>query len=149
MARKKRRLKQNSYYHVYNRGNNKSLVFRSDKDKLFFIRNLLSYCKKYQIILEAYCLMRNHYHIILKTGVRPQDLSRMMHAFSTKFSLYINHKYDHVGHVFQGRYKTKELKTKNAVLRTKRYIKDNPVKASYVEKAEDYRWLRIYGVRPQ
>jgi REP element-mobilizing transposase RayT len=143
MPRKTRSYKPNAYYHVYNRGNNKKIVFRNEKDKSFFIGNLISYSKKYKITLESYCIMRNHYHIILKTGVRPEQLSRMMQAFSTQFAQYINRKYNLVGHVFQGRYQAKYLRRRNDLLRTKKYLKSNPVKASYTERAEDYRWLKI------
>jgi putative transposase len=72
MPRKKRNFKQHSYYHVYNRGNRKKPVFIDTQDKAIFIRYLEMYTKRFNIGLEGYCLMYNHYHLILKTKNDPQ-----------------------------------------------------------------------------
>lgn len=143
MARKKRLYKAHSYYHVFNRGNNKENIFFDKNDKIYFLDNFYSYAKRYRIGIDTHCLMRNHFHSILKTGVRPHDLSRFLHAFMTKFAMYINRKYKRVGHVFQGRYNAKLLKTEKDLLRVREYITNNPVKEGWVEDPDDYRWTRV------
>ena len=143
MARKKRSYKANSYYHVFNRGNNKENIFFDKNDKIYFLKNFIIYAKSYCIKVDAYCLMRNHFHSILKTGVRPHDLSRFLHAFMTKYSMYINRKYKRVGHVFQGRYNARLIETEKDLLKVREYIKNNPIKEGWVEDPDDYRWTRV------
>jgi putative transposase len=143
MRRRKRIFKQHGYYHVYNRGNRKNPIFIDTQDKIVFIKNLKIYTKRFNIELEGYCLMYNHYHLILKTKNNPQDLSKMMQAFTTKFCLYYNKKYGLVGHVFQGRYNAVYVAPNWNLERVKKYLKNNPVKEGLVKHPGDYRWLRI------
>jgi REP element-mobilizing transposase RayT len=143
MARKKRLYKKNSYYHVFNRGNNKNNIFFDTEDKKYFLKNFYSYSKRYNIKIVAHCLMRNHFHSILKTGDCPRDLSKFLQAFMTKFSMYINRTYKRVGHVFQGRYKAKLITSKGYLIQVKKYIRNNPVKEGWVEDPDDYRWMRV------
>jgi REP element-mobilizing transposase RayT len=143
MARKKRKFIANSYYHVYNRGNNKNDIFFDVKDKQYFLRYFYQYAKRYKIKIESHCLMRNHFHSILKTGDRPYDLARFLHAFMTKYAIYVNKKHNRVGHVFQGRYNAKLIQTANDLERVKKYIKENPIKEGWVEDPDDYRWMRV------
>ena len=143
MTRSKRDLKANTLYHIYNRGNNKYKVFRDSQDKKIFLEYLHTYAKAYGIKVLAHCIMNNHYHLILKTGVRPLSLSLMMQAFSTKFCIYINKKQKRVGHVFQGRYNAKEIKTEEQLRTTIEYLMKNPVKSKLVKHPDDYKWLRI------
>lgn len=143
MPRKKRDFKQNSYYHIYNRGNRKVPVFLDIQDKRVFVSNLEMYTKRFQLELEGYCLMYNHYHLILKTKTNLDAIPKMMHAFMTKFCLYYNKKYKLVGHVFQGRYNASFISSGWSLKRTKNYLKNNPVKEGLVKHPNDYRWLRI------
>lgn len=142
MARKKRNFMAQCYYHIYNRGNNKNIVFRQSEDKEIFIKNLYAYSRRFDIEIISYCIMQNHYHLIIKTGARPQDVSILMHDFTTKFCTYLNKKYNNVGHVFQGRYKAKFIKSESNLLRVKLYLKKNPEKAGYVKNYEDYKWMK-------
>jgi REP element-mobilizing transposase RayT len=143
MPRKKRRYKAHSCYHVFNRGNRKENIFFDKRDKIYFCENLYVYAKRYHIKVEAYCLMRNHFHMILRTGARPHDLSRFMQAFMTKFAMHMNKKFGKVGHVFQGRYKAKHIPTKQDLRRVRKYIQNNPIKEGWVEDPDDYRWMRV------
>jgi REP element-mobilizing transposase RayT len=145
MARKLNNYKPNTYYHIFNRGHNKKVVFRQDRDKATFINNLFFYSKKFNIEVDSYCLMRTHFHLILKTGRYPKHLSGMMQAFMTKFCVYINKKYHMVGAVFQGRYKKREIKDFEDLLIVRTYLWQNPVKKEFVESPGDYKWMRIGG----
>jgi putative transposase len=143
MTRSKRNFKKETYYHIYNRGNNKYKVFQDAKDKAVFLEYLYSYAKNYGIKIIAYCIMNNHYHVIVKTGVRPLNLSALMHAFTTKYCIYINKKYKRVGHVFQGRFNAKEISTEKHLKKVLEYLKENPIKAKLVKDSDDYKWLRV------
>jgi len=143
MARKPNNYKSNTHYHVFNRGHNKKVVFRQDRDKVTFLSYLAFYSKEFNIKVDSYCLMRTHFHLILKTGEDPTQLSRMMQAFMTKFCIYTNKKYHMVGAVFQGRYKKREIKGSEDLVTVRRYVRDNPVKKGYVERPGDYKWMRI------
>jgi putative transposase len=145
MARKRNNYKSNTYYHIYNRGHNKKVVFRQDRDKATFINHLFYYSKKYNIEVDSYCLMRTHFHLIIKTPKYPTQLSKMMQAFMTKFCIYINKKYHMVGAVFQGRYKKREIRDFEDIITVRRYLQQNPVKKRYVERPGDYKWMRIEG----
>lgn len=149
MPRKKRNFKQNSSYHVYNRGNRKEPVFLDIQDRKVFIKHLETYTKRFNIILEGYCLMYNHYHLILKTKNDVEAIPKMMHAFMTRFCLYYNRKYKLVGHVFQGRYNASFVEANWNLRRLKKYIKNNPVKEGLVKHPNDYRWLRMEGQAPK
>jgi REP element-mobilizing transposase RayT len=121
------------------------VVFRQDKDKATFLNYLFFYSKKFNIEVDSYCLMRTHFHLILKTDKYPTQLSRMMQAFMTKFCIYINKKYHMVGAVFQGRYKKREIRDFEDLIGVRRYLQNNPVKKKYVERPGDYKWMKIKG----
>jgi putative transposase len=145
MGRTKNNYKVYSFYHIFNRGHNKKFVFRDSSDNKFFIRNLYMYAKKYKIKIDSYCLMRNHYHLIVRTGLDPTNLSRMMQAFGTKVSKHINYKYKTVGAVFQGRYKKRLIRDLDDLISLRSYLRQNPVKEGFVANPEDYKWMRIEG----
>ena len=143
MARKRNNYRPYTHYHIYNRGHNKKILFRQDRDKSTFINNLSFYSKKFNIEIDSFCLMRTHFHLILKTNSYPTQLSKMMQAFMTKFCIYINKKYNMVGAVFQGRYKKREIRDFEDLITVRRYLRQNPVKKGYVEKPGDYKWMKI------
>lgn len=143
MSRKRRQFKAFSNYHIYQRGNNGNIIFYFPQDYLFFLKKLSYYAKLYGISVESYCLMRSHYHLVLRTGARPTDLSLMMHSFLTVYAKYFNLNHDHFGHVFQSRYNAKVINTKDDLIRVLEYLCQNPVKKNYVQRPEDYRWLKV------
>jgi len=87
--------------------------------------------------------MDNHYHLIIKTGSDPKELSKYMQRLLTSFCLDTNKKYGLVGHVFQGRYQAKLINTKKYKRTVIQYFKENPVKARYVRVWHQYRWLHL------
>lgn len=129
-------------YHVYNRGNRKRKIYYDERDYLRFIERLSEFSEDLHIDVLGYCLMSNHYHLILiQRGVKP--ISKLMQRLGIAYSMYINKKYGLVGHVFQGRYQVKKVATKQGFRRLVSYIKDNPVKDGLVQKVYYYRWLEI------
>jgi REP element-mobilizing transposase RayT len=145
MSRGKRHFCKNSYYHIFNRGNNKERIFRTSSDKDLFVKLLYKYRKDTDLILDSYAIMDNHFHLVIKTGNNPKLLSLYMQRVCTSYAMIINRKYERVGHVFQGRYNAKFLRYKKDLKQAQKYIKQNPVKQGYVKKAKDYPWLYNRG----
>ncbi|MBN2100694.1 transposase [Candidatus Dojkabacteria bacterium] len=142
MNRVKRDYKSGVIYHVYNRGNRKKRIFRSRIDRLFFISKLKRTVFDCGIELIGYCLMDNHFHLVVRQGFG-DEISILMQRLLTSYSKYFNLKYRLVGHTFQGRYQAKSVFTKSSLRRLIRYIERNPVKEGYVYDPSFYKWLYI------
>jgi len=136
MARPLRIEYEGAFYHVTTRGNDKKKIFLSAKDYDKFLSYLSEACRKYGVVLHAYVLMGNHYHLIVET---PQaNLSAFMHFVNSPYTTYFNIKRKRSGHLFQGRYKALLVDKDSYLLELSRYIHLNPVKAHMVEKPEEY-----------
>lgn len=142
MSRLPRNFISNSFYHIYNRGNNKEPILKHPADKQLFIHLLYKYKKTCGIRLVTYCIMDNHFHLIIKTGNNPHMLSRFMQKVGTSFAVQINKKYQKVGHVFQGRYNANYLPYKKDLTRALDYTRKNPIQEDLVRKPSDYRWSK-------
>jgi REP element-mobilizing transposase RayT len=143
MTRPKRKFLKKSYYHIYNRGNNKEKVFKTSSDKSFFVRLLYKYRNETDLVLDTYTIMDNHFHLIVRTGNHPDMLIQFMQKVCTSYAMITNRKYGRIGHIFQGRYNAKYLRYKKDLKQVRRYIKQNPVKEGLVKKAKDYPWSRF------
>jgi putative transposase len=127
-----------AFYHITARGNDRQNVFRTNKDRERFLEYLESAYERYKAVFHAYCLMDNHYHILLKT---PEgNLSQIMHHINGAYTNYFNTKRKRAGHLFQGRYKAFLVNIDEYAQELSRYIHLNPVRAGIVERPEDYRW---------
>lgn len=131
----------NTFYHVYNRGHRKQLIFWNSSDYIRFTKRVLEYEELYDLSIYKRCLMPNHFHLLIRLGNNPDDISNFMHRSMTAYAMYFNKKYDLVGSIFQGPFCVKRLDSVQSVLRTSKYIDNNPVKAGLVRKPEDYKWL--------
>jgi len=127
-----------AFYHVFSRGNQKQLVFLSDEDLGFFLKCLRKAHEKFGVIIHVYCLMPNHFHIILETPLG--NLSRAMHFLITNYTIYFNKKHKRVGHLFQGRFKSVLIEAVSYAKELSRYIHLNPVRSEIVERPEQYAW---------
>jgi REP element-mobilizing transposase RayT len=143
MTRPKRKFLKKSYYHIYNRGNNKEKVFKTSSDKSFFVRLLYKYRNETDLVLDTYTIMDNHFHLIVRTGNHPDMLIQFMQKVCTSYAMITNRKYGRIGHIFQGRYNAKYLRYKKDLKQVRSYIKQNPVKEGLVKKAKDYPWSRF------
>lgn len=143
MGSKLRNYKRNTYYHVFNRGNRKQLVFYKEGDYQFFIDKMSEYLKFFNIRIDAYCLMPNHFHLLIYSGKRPEEISLFMHRFMTSFCMYENNSKNLVGRTFQGVYKVREIEDDEDFRSIVNYLRNNPIKEGFVEKAEYYKWLHI------
>jgi len=123
---------------VLARGNEKRDIFRDDQDRYRFLRFLDETRKDYGLIIHAYVLMPNHYHVALE--IQERNLSKAMHFLNTKYSVYFNYKNERAGHLFQGRYKAILAQREDYLLELTRYMHLNPIRAGIVKKLKDYRW---------
>jgi len=138
MGRKLRIEFENAFYHVMSRGNTRSRIFKDDKDKLRFLDILMKTHEKYGIVIHAYCLMKNHFHLLVETP--NANLIKAMHKINTSYTNYYNKRHDRAGHLFSGRYKAIIVEKEKYALRLSYYIHLNPVKSKYVKEPGEYIW---------
>lgn len=138
MARLPRISSEQYFYHVFSRGNNREPIFFEPADYERFLQNLDRYQPDFGYRLYTYCLMPNHFHILLRPG--KTELSRFMQTLMTAYSMYVNKRYNRVGHIFQGRFKSIIVEKESYLLEVLRYIHLNPVRAGLVARAEEYPW---------
>lgn len=143
MAREQRDFKPDFFYHVYNRGNNKDAVLEYAEDKQFFITLLYRNIYKTDLHLYSYCIMDNHFHLIIKTGRKPEILSKFMQRVTIAYAIWINKKHKRVGHLFQGRFNAKILRYKKDIKKVEQYIRKNPVEKGLVRRPQDYPWSKF------
>ncbi len=125
-------------YHVTSRGNARAKIFRTESDKRTFLDLLFDAVTRFHLICYAYCLMNNHYHLLLET---PEgNLSKSIRHLNGVYTQRFNRKYSRPGHVFQGRYKAFLVDRESYLLELCRYVVLNPIRAKLVETPEKYRW---------
>ena len=125
-------------YHVMERGIRRQEIYREDVDYQAFMAIMKSALERNGCVLHAYCMMTNHFHILLETS--ETEPGRFMKQLASCYAIYFNRKYTYTGHLFEGRYKACLVKDDAYFLQTSRYIHLNPVKAKMVEHPEDYPW---------
>jgi REP element-mobilizing transposase RayT len=122
------------------RGVNKLPIFTEDSDRKEFVTRLAGSCKRSDLVIYAWALMPNHFHLLLRRG--SVELSLGMRRFLTGYAQWFNKKHDRVGHLFQNRYKDKIVQEDKYFLSLVRYIHMNPVKAGLLplEGLSKYEW---------
>src|SRR3989304_3154468 len=138
MARPLRIEYPGAVYHITSRGNDKKTIFRDDADRETFLKILAFVNKRYHWLCHAYCLMDNHYHILIETP--DGNLSLGMRQLNGVYTQARNKRHNKTGHLFQGRYKAILIQKDTHLLEVCRYVVLNPVRAMMVEKPEDWRW---------
>jgi putative transposase len=138
MARPLRIEYPGAFYHVTSRGNEQKDVFKSQRDREKFLEYLASATARYGAVVHAYCLMSNHYHLLLETP--EENLSQIMRHINGAYTTYFNVKRKRAGHLFQGRYKAILVEADEYATELSRYIHLNPVRAGMAVKPEEYKW---------
>ena len=138
MPRQNRFPSSTGIYHIILRGNNKNDIFLCEKDMIKFLEILKKKRQNREYLIFAYCLMRNHVHLILKE--ENETLPGIMKKINVSYAIYFNKKYDRIGHVFQDRYKSINVEDEGYLIRLVRYIHNNPVEAGIVKKPWHYNW---------
>lgn len=137
MARKPR-VEKVGFYHIVNRGVERRDIFLDDEDHLKFFAIVDDSAATYDFSLYSFCLMRNHYHLLLKTT--QENLSLLMRQINSRYSIYFNNKYKRVGPLFQGRFKSWFVYDETYLQSLVKYIELNPIKAKIVKSIGIYRW---------
>ncbi|MBC7221679.1 transposase [Candidatus Bipolaricaulota bacterium] len=125
-------------YHITSRGNAGQEVFLDDKDRFSFLDLLGEVVERFHWRCYAYCLMPNHYHLLVET-VEP-TLSRGMRHLNGVYTQAFNRRHGRSGHVFQGRFKAVLVEKESHLLEAARYIVWNPVRAGLVRHPKDWKW---------
>lgn len=138
MARPLRLEFAGALYHVTSRGDRQEAIYETDGDRQLFLSVLSGVCEHYHWLCHAYCLMDNHYHLLIET---PEgNLSKGMRQLNGLYTQGFNRAHKRVGHVFQGRYKAILVDKEDYLLEVARYIVLNPVRARMVRSAKDWPW---------
>jgi len=138
MARPLRICFPGAFYHITSRGNERKDIYKSNRDREKFLEYLESAVVRYKGVIHVYCLMSNHYHLLLETP--SGNLSQIMRHINGAYTNYFNTKRKRSGHLFQGRYKAILVEMDKYAQELSRYIHLNPVRANMVETPETYRW---------
>lgn len=147
MARPLRIEYENAFYHVIARGERRDVIFTCPADKDKFLIKLGETTEKYRLLVHAYVLMDNHYHLLVETP--HGNLSQAMHYLNASYGNWFRHKYDIVGSVFQGRYKAILVEKDEYLNVLSAYIHLNPVRAGIVEEPSRYEYssCRFYTLK--
>ena len=125
-------------YHIIMRGINRQTLFKDKEDYIKFVQTLERYKEVCGYKLYAYCLMGNHVHLLLKED--KESLGTIMRRICGSYVLWYNKKYDRVGYLFQGRFKSEPVEDGVYFLTVLRYIFQNPLKANLVTEIKNYVW---------
>ncbi len=124
------------YYHIINRGVAQRVIFKEASDYEYFEELMCFYMKSYGITLHNYCLMGNHYHLLLE--IKTENLSKLMRQLNMNYAIYFNKKYKRTGHLWQGRFKSWYVTDEAYLYTLMLYIEQNPLKANMVKHLEEY-----------
>jgi putative transposase len=138
MARPLRIEYPGAVYHVTSRGNAGNNIYKDDQDRKTFLKVLTEAVEKCNWYCHAYCLMDNHYHLLIETP--EANLSYGMRQLNGVYTQRHNRRHRNVGHIFQGRFKSILVDKENYLLELSRYIVLNPVRAKLVESPDQWPW---------
>ena len=133
---RKPRIELVGYYHIINRGVEQRVVFEEPADYEYFEELMCFYARSFGIIIHNYCLMSNHYHILLE--IQSENLSKFMRQLNMNYSIYFNKKNKRVGHLWQGRFKSWYVTDEDYLYTLMCYVEQNPLKANMVQSIEEY-----------
>lgn len=125
-------------YHIMSRGNAKAPIFIDDRDRIKFIDILAKTVMDHRWVCHAYCLMGNHYHLLVETP--EANLSAGMHLLNGMYTQAFNHRHHRTGHVYEGRFRSNLVEKGAYFLELSRYIVLNPVRAGLTDRPEEYHW---------
>ena len=139
MSREPRNSINTIFTHVMVQGLNKEFIFEKDEDKEEYIRLITKIKKDVCIEIISYCIMSNHVHMLTKEESN-NILSEFMHKLNTLYGIYYNKKYNRVGYVFRGRFKSQQIYSEKQLYTCINYIHNNPVKANICKLPQEYKY---------
>jgi putative transposase len=126
------------YYHVGTRGNDKRSIYEDDRDRDLFMLILRRVARRHGWLFSAYCLMGNHYHLIVQIG--ESGISRGMCELNTSYAVTSNARHRRTNHLFGRRFWSELITTNAYLLQACRYVVQNPVRAGLCGSCEDWKW---------
>ena len=138
VSRLPRHHQSDALYHVVSRGVARTDIFTTDSERVSFIGTMREVFRLHGIRLFSYCLMSNHFHLLLAVGKTP--LGAPMQSLLTRHAINFNRTHDRTGHLFQDRYKASDIRNDRHLVRSAAYIHLNPVRAGLVTRPEDWPW---------
>ena len=138
MARPLRVEYSGAFYHVISRGIGREKIYTGTRDCEKFLQYLEKAAERFALIIHTYCLMGNHYHLLVETP--EPNLSMTMQWLNVSYATYFNRKQDRNGHLFQGRFKAILIDADAYLKQLSRYIHLNPVRAGLINTPGQYRW---------
>jgi REP element-mobilizing transposase RayT len=143
MARPLRIEYPDAWYHVMNRGRRAEHIFLEEIDYKSFVELLMESVELWNFRIAAYCLMPNHYHLVVQTP--DANLSRCMRHINGIYTQRFNRSHRCDGQLFRGRYKSIVVDADNYLLQLVRYIHRNPIRSGIVERMDSYKWSSHRG----
>jgi len=137
MPRRDTPLVPGHYYHLYNRGNNHQPIFYGHDNYLFFLERLRDYLTPI-LDVAAYCLMPNHYHLLVL--LKEPDLSHRMQLLAISYTKAINRQEGRVGSLFQGAFRARLVDEDEYLIHLSRYLHLNPVHAGLAAEPEEWEY---------
>ena len=128
----------NGIYHVSSRGNRGCEIYADDRDRRVFLALLGRIVQRYRWTCHAYCLMSNHYHLLIQ--IEQGGLSVGMQALNGHFACFANARHGYEGHLFRNRFWSALIETESHMLEVCRYIVLNPVRAGLGKAPSAWRW---------
>ncbi len=125
-------------YHVTSRGVDRCAIFRDDDDRAAFVRRLRLVARRWQWVGHAYCLMDNHYHLVVETSL--DRLSAGFHRLNGTHAQRFNERHGRAGHLFQGRFDARVLRDDEHLAAAVAYTRANPVRAGLCDAAAQWPW---------
>jgi REP element-mobilizing transposase RayT len=135
---RKRRIEKIGFYHIINRGVAKTNIYLNDEDYQRFLEIIQDASTEYSFEIYSFCLMSNHYHLLLKT--KYENLSSLLQKINSRYSIYFNNKYKRVGPLWQGRFKSWYVYDESYLKALVKYIEYNPIKANITKNIGEYKW---------
>jgi len=126
----------NHYYHIYNRGNNGEKIFYTSENYSFFLKRFDHYISEFADTY-AYCLLPNHFHILIKVTDK-EKVSSQLRLFFLSYSKAINNQTNRTGSLFQKRFKRTIIEDKSSLIRATLYIHSNPVHHKMISEFRNY-----------
>ena len=149
MPRSRRNFLDRVPLHIVNRGNRRQRIFHTDADYIGFLGAFVDAMERTLVRLIAFCLMPNHFHIVL-WPYRGPEISRFMQLLMNSHlrDLMPRHDLAGKGHVYQGRFRPHEIQNEVHFLNVCRYVESNPVRANLTTRAEDWPWTSLVNDGP-
>lgn len=138
MPRRPREDFDGAIHHVYARGNNRDAIFRDHGDRQLYLVILKGVVEVYDWTILAFCLMGNHFHLVVKT--RHANLGPGMQRLLGHYGRFFNQRYDRSGHVFKRPYGAVPIRSEAQLATALNYVTENPVEANFCTTAEEWPW---------